>query len=386
MNLLKLGFICILISMLTFPEGKAQEIKSGRVEFRLNNIPDGSGDKLPDKEPPAVEIIAPFDRSGDMYISFVEEINLIGQVRDRSGISFVSINSKMTELNENGIFSSPIRLQPGLNTISLVAMDDKRNLTEQTVSVLYTIPVLSLAERIRQESKFYALIIGVDHYNDPDLPDLNNPINDAEKLYNTLTSYYNFDKENVRILKDATRGDIIRNLDELAQIVTNNDNLLIFYAGHGWWDEVSTNGYWLPSDAERNVKTNWFRNSALVDYLKEINTRHTLLISDACFAGSIFKQRSAFGNKETAFEKLYDLPSRKAMTSGTLTEVSDRSAFMKYMIERLEENDQVYLSSEQLFSSFRIAVMNNSDAVPQYGEISNVGDQGGDFIFLKKKE
>jgi len=29
-------------------------------------------------------------------------------------------------------------------------------------------------------------------------------------------------------------------------------------------------------------------------------------------------------------------------------------------------------------------VINNSDALPQYGEIQNVGDEGGDFIFLKK--
>ena len=74
----------------------------------------------------------------------------------------------------------------------------------------------------------------------------------------------------------------------------------------------------IPSDADRHVKTNWVRNSTLVDYLKEIDSRHTLLITDACFGGSIFKTRTAFGSEEKAFEKLYDLPSRKAMTSGNL--------------------------------------------------------------------
>ena len=72
------------------------------------------------------------------------------------------------------------------------------------------------------------------------------------------------------------------------------------------------------------------------------------------------------------------------MTSGTLTEVPDRSAFISFLVERLENNSEKYLSSEQLFSSFRIAVINNSDVIPQYGEIRNVGDQGGDFIFIKK--
>jgi len=69
------------------------------------------------------------------------------------------------------------------------------------------------------------------------------------------------------------------------------------------------------------------------------------------------------------------------MTSGTLKEVPDRSAFARFLIERLENNTEKYLPSEQLFSSFRIAVINNSDVIPQYGEIRKVGDQGGDFIF-----
>ncbi len=73
------------------------------------------------------------------------------------------------------------------------------------------------------------------------------------------------------------------------------------------------------------------------------------------------------------------------MASGTLTEVPDRSSFTKFLIDRLVENKNTYLSSEQLFSSFRIAVINNSNAVPQYGEIWGVGDQGGDFIFLRKE-
>ena len=78
------------------------------------------------------------------------------------------------------------------------------------------------------------------------------------------------------------------------------------------------------------------------------------------------------------------MPSRKAMTSGTLTEVPDQSAFLKYLIDRLRNNSEKYLSSEQLFSNIRIAVINNSNAIPQFGEIKDVGDEGGDFIFILK--
>lgn len=233
--------------------------------------------------------------------------------------------------------------------------------------------------------KYYALVIGIDKYHDPLINELDNCISDAKSFYNTLTTRYTFEKENVTFLKNATYDDLVNALDHFAKIVRKEDNFLIFYAGHGYWNKESELGFWLPSDAEIKSTRNWFRNSALRDYLKEINSKHTLLISDACFSGSIFKTRSAFMDASVTVNKLYELPSRKAMTSGTLTEVPDRSAFLKYMIDRLEKNTEKYLSSEQLFSSFREAASNNSDALPQFGVIQDVGDEGGDFIFIIRK-
>jgi hypothetical protein len=99
------------------------------------------------------------------------------------------------------------------------------------------------------------------------------------------------------------------------------DNLLIFYAGHGFWDDKGKVGYWFPSDASRNNTVNWFRNSTLRDFIGSIQTRHTILIADSCFSGAIFKTRIAFSDAPQGIEKLYELPSRKAMTSGILQEV-----------------------------------------------------------------
>ena len=82
--------------------------------------------------------------------------------------------------------------------------------------------------------------------------------------------------------------------------------------------------------------------------------------------------------------KLYELPSRSAMTSGYLTEVPDQSVFIKYLIDRLQNNFEKYLSSAQLFDKFSMAVMNNSSAIPKFGVIQDVGDEGGDFIFILK--
>ena len=374
--------IIVLALMLGCVAMNAQEVKSKKTSLRISNIPVVKED--PDIDPPAIEFISPRIPAGTKFYSKQPEISLIGKATDKTGISFLSIKGEMQTLTETGIFNTQLELQPGENTFRIIAMDEKENLKEIDFLVEYIPPVVTLADRISENATYYGLIIGINNYRDKEIHDLDNPIKDAEKLYQTLIDNYQFEKENLKLVKDATRADLIRSLDELAQTVTEDDNLIIFYAGHGWWDDVAANGYWLPSDAEKDVKTNWFRNSTLVDYLKEINTKHTLLIADACFGGSIFKTRSAFGTKEKAYERLYELPSRKAMTSGTLTEVPDRSSFTKYLIRRLEENKDIYLSSEELFSSFRMAVINNSDAIPQYGEIEKVGDEGGDFIFLKK--
>jgi len=231
--------------------------------------------------------------------------------------------------------------------------------------------------------KYYALIIGISNYTDPTVNQLDWPIRDAEMFYEIITKRYVFDKENVTFLKDAKMADIVGALDYFANTVRPNDNFLIFFAGHGIWDAAAEIGFWLPSDARKNSKLAWFRNSTLRDYLREIKSKHTLLISDACFGGSILKTRGAFNDEiPEAIKRLYGLPSRKAMTSGTLSEVPDQSAFLKYLIERLKDNNEKYLSSEQLFSSIRLAVINNSNVIPQFGEIKDVGDEGGDFIFI----
>jgi hypothetical protein len=190
----------------------------------------------------------------------------------------------------------------------------------------------------------------------------------------------------VKVLRNPKRADIINELDYLREKVSESDNLLIFYAGHGHYDDKANVGYWLPSDASNSSSADWFPNTTLVNHLKAINSKHTLLITDACFAGSIFKTRSVKMPEELVYERIYEKPSRKAMTSGTNTEVPDESAFIKYLIQRLEENQETYLSSQKLFSNMIDAVISNSNVLPQYGEIQNVLNEGGDFIFLKNKQ
>jgi hypothetical protein len=267
----------------------------------------------------------------------------------------------------------PLSLKLGMNDIKIevFAVDD-------TISKSVTVEYSFYAARN------FALLIGNEKYDDPNIPELEEPVKDVTELFNTLTKTYNFDPANVILLKNETKEKIIGTLHELRSKIGPTDNLLIFYAGHGYWDEGMGVGYWLPKNAAKNNPVNWIPNTDLTNYLGAIKTKHTLLIADACFSGGIFKTRAAF-SATYAVEMLYQLNSRKAITSGYLTVVPDRSVFFQYLLKNLNDNDNDYLSAEELFSKMRMAVINNSENVPQFGTIQNVGDEGGDFIFIKRK-
>ena len=237
---------------------------------------------------------------------------------------------------------------------------------------------------INNVGKYYALIIGNNVYQDQNIHTLDEPIKDATKLYNVLTTKYTFLSQNVTFLKNASYEQMIQAFDDLSNKITKDDNVLVFYAGHGWFNETQNLGYWLPVDAKKSNTAYWIPNSRISDYMNSIKSKHTLLIADACFSGSIFKTRSAFSDAEPSINKLYEMPSKKAMTSGTLKEVPDKSVFLQFLVQRLNENKEKYLSSDMLFTSFRQAVLNNSPTEPQYGTIQNAGDEGGEFIFILK--
>ena len=237
------------------------------------------------------------------------------------------------------------------------------------------------------EAEYSAIFISINDYrfSQDGLVDLNNPNSDAKNLENILKNKYRFNPAKTLSLVDPDRDQIIDAFEEMSKLVDNNDYLLIFYAGHGIWDEKLKVGYWLPADAKINSKANWISNSTVRDYISGINSKHTLLISDACFSGGIFKTRSVSDLNTLGAYNLSKLPSRKAMTSGNLSAVPDESKFMNFLLKRLEENNSKYISAGQLFYSLREAVINNSMTTPQFGIIQGAGDEGGDFIFSKKQ-
>lgn len=312
------------------------------------------------------------------------QLAIAGRITDPEGVKTVLVNNQNLLLTETGSFAVTLTLSPGPNEIIFNVTDNENTTTQKIFAVETQIAAVS-ANIINTEGDFYALLIGVNDYDDPEIADLDKPIADARRLGDVLQQYYTFEPQNITYLENPTRNQIVDALDKLKREIGPEDNLVMFYAGHGYWDKETETGYWIPSNGRKTSTADWFRNTTLTDQLRTIKSKHTLLIADACFSGSIFKSRSVFISEDAiAIKKLYELPSRKAMTSGTLTEVPDRSEFLKYLTKRLETNSEKYLPSGELFSSFRRAVINNSDVIPQYGTMQKVGDEGGDFIFIRR--
>ncbi|MBI9042219.1 caspase family protein [Lutibacter sp.] len=349
--------------------------------------------------PPEIEIIEPEVVSRGFKIVKTKNIQVKGKATDKDGIYFVKINDIDAYVAANGDFNADVPLKFGDNELVVTASDIKGKTTTKKFYFKRESPVIVVNNNNNDDiddttndnivttnnGEYYALLIGVSDYGDAKIVDLEDlPNKDAEGLATILKTFYNFKPENVKVLVNAKRVEILNAFDDLRKKLTDEDNLLIFYAGHGVYEEDSEVGYWLPSDAEKEYTANWIQNSVIVSTIKRIKSKHTLLISDACFSGSIFKSRALTEDAPLAFKKLYELPSKKAITSGTLKTVPNKSVFYKYLTDRLKSNNEKYMSALDLFSAIKTPVANNSSTVPQYGVIHGIGDEGGDFIFIKK--
>lgn len=334
-----------------------------------------------DTEPPEITILSPPATRGMKIVHEEDMIRIRGKATDESGVRKVTVNDQESNLLTDGEFQAEVRLSMGDNSLTVMAEDIHSN--QATLS--FTV------RREREEGftrdKYYALIIGVQDYVDDSVQDLDFPLQDAQSVMKVLTTNYTFEQSNVRFLENPDRKEIIRALEELKkEIAKDKDNLLIFYAGHGYWDEDKRQGYWLPRSASWSDPSEWLSNSTLRDHIRGIKTRHTLLIADACFSGGIFKTRDVFIEPNTPPWEIYQIPSRRAVTSGNLKVVPDRSIFVEYLVTRLEANKEKYLLAEKLLVNMKEAVINNSPThqVPLYGVIHETGDEGGDFIFIRR--
>ncbi|MCB9168702.1 MAG: caspase family protein [Flavobacteriales bacterium] len=237
-------------------------------------------------------------------------------------------------------------------------------------------------------SAYHALLIGTQNYADPTYEDLKWPHAEVKELEQVLRKRYGFQ---CTVLKDPTRAQIIQAL-ELKRSLTCDDDLIIFFAGHGEEDKGAQRGYWLPSDADPENRSRHISSSDLRDQIRALSAGHVLLISDVCYGGAIFRENLEMNPVEavasdTDLDDLMTKRSRRVMTSGDVDLVPDDSFFFHSLLRTLEKNDRLFLESshlyDQVIADIKQARQTDPGAQipkPQYGRLMNTGDRKGDLV------
>ncbi|WP_440996025.1 caspase family protein [Arhodomonas sp. SL1] len=268
--------------------------------------------------------------------------------------------------------------------------------SDQSVSETLSLPqqTPATAEGI-EFGRYYALIIGNQDYRH--LEDLDSPISDAEKVRNLLENKYGF---STVFLPNANEMRILNALNDLHDQIGPQDNLLIYYAGHGSLSARGDRqrGYWLPVNARKDRLVHWINNSVISDHLDRIDARSILVLADSCYAGALASQASALllpssarELSEQAIRAGLKQRARVVISSGGVRPVLDsvdrqHSLFARSLIEVLQRNNGI-LRENMLFAHVAATVRRRSEGLslpqtPEMRPIRAAGHAGGDFYLV----
>jgi len=261
------------------------------------------------------------------------------------------------------------------------------NQKKPSQSSLATAPKTNI--EVNPDGKYYALLIGNAKYDK--WTSLSSPVNDINEIHNILKAKYKFDK--VVKIPNATRSEIFKSLKNMRDLVTDNDYLLIYYAGHG--EQDTQRAYWIPVNVDKEWDPEWIDTVTITAAIQRISARHILLMIDSCYLGSSFK-----GNKSeiiktesdwNAVEANKGLKNRAGLVlaSGGETPVVDtvidnkHSLFAYKFIDILKKNED-YVTSSNIFLQIK-KYHSKQTQTPQFYGVENWGHLDGDFVFKVKK-
>lgn len=265
--------------------------------------------------------------------------------------------------------------------------DDLKNRKKHTLTAKDTLKSndsIKKRETLSLEN-YYALVIGNNNYQY--LDKLRAAENDAAAVGKILKEKYGF---KVDLLLNADYDETVNKIYSLTKNLKSQDNLLIYYAGHGELDAAENRGYWLPVDANEELRSKWISNSFIVDRIKATKAKHVLLMVDSCFSGTLL--RSGNSNLRNSsidknyIQRLKNKKTRLVITSGGNEPVTDNqggnhSLFAEKLLDTLNQNNDV-INSQILFENIRSYVVANASQTPEIAIVHKSGHDGGDFLFF----
>lgn len=354
------------------------------------------GEVKEDRTPPAISWVNPAS-----HIQDIESNKLIFKAGFRSNTVFdrasLYVNDVMVGAVGKGSagvqgfdawIEQEIDLKPGENTIKLIA----RNLNGTQNVETRVLKVKGDNTPLRTSGNDYALFFATDKYTE--WSDLVNPVNDVKTIAGELEEHYGF---NIEMVINPTRKEVLRKLKEYARRqYKDNDQLLIFFAGHGKFDEFFGEGYVVCSDSRKDDEGNdsYIPHSSLRTIINNIPAKHVFLTMDVCFGGTIDPFIASSGHRgeddtykemtQTEFVKRkLKFRTRRYLTSGGKEYVPDgtpgqHSPFARKFLEALRNyggHDKIITLSELLLYFERLL------PEPRFGEFGT-NQPGSDFLLI----
>jgi hypothetical protein len=315
-------------------------------------------------------------------------------------VGAVVVYGSQARLLPGGRFEADVQLKPGAHTLYAVAVFSDHSTATDTIEVNGG----PLAEAPAAESgRNYALVIGNAAYLH--IRKLRTPIADAEAVAKVLRTRFGFetslaldgDRSLSLVLKEVGRREVFAALSQLRRRLGENDNLLVFYAGHGHRPTGATQAYWLPVDAEPDDHANWISADDIASEVSLMNARHVLIVADSCFSGGLLRAVEATPGRSREERARYIAESgkrrsRHLMSSGANEPVLDEggaghSVFARAFLAGLEEMRDDVFTAQQLFADrIQEPVAGRAGQLPQYGPILRSGHDGGDFVFARRTQ
>jgi hypothetical protein len=256
-------------------------------------------------------------------------------------------------------------------------------------------------ERFSIYDDSWAIIIGIDKYYHA--RPLYYAVKDAKEIGDLMMRKCGFSEDNIKILTNdkATLKGIKRLFEEICAVTKPNDQLVVFFAGHGATltdSRGGEHGYLVPVNGKTDsLYSTCLAMSDLRLIAERIEAKHIIFLVDACYSGLAAVRRAAIDRTVPGYvKKVTKAPARQIITAGGQGErVEERpewghSAFTKKLIdafdlELADSNDDHIIEATELalYISREVSRITEHHQTPQFESLTY---DEGEFVFLMSQE
>lgn len=301
----------------------------------------------------------------------------------------MSVKPEAHELYKTSIEKN-LTLMDGNNVIEIIAENEKgaKTVSQRTIRIGTT----ALADAAKLDRTDYAILFATNDYDN--WPDLINPVNDTRMIAKELRETFGY---KVEVVEGGSQSDILKKIREYAEKKYQPlDQLFIFFAGHGQYDETFGEGFVVTKESLANdvAKTTYLSHNRLRSIINNIPCEHIFLAMDVCFGGTFDQAIAHRGMDDDVYKEAsqaemvtrkLSYKTRKYLTSGGKEYVPDgrpgmNSPFARKLLEafRGRGGKDLILSLVELNS-----YVETLKPQPRMGEFGD-NAPGSDFVFIAR--